>query len=70
MQKYLSDTQEMVRKGKYKEALERFVWFHEHALEHDPAMTGVRLSFAVCPIGRRSPTSTRRRRTLWWRCAI
>ena len=23
------------------------MWFHEHALEHDPGMTGVRLSFAL-----------------------
>jgi len=37
----------MVRQGKHKEALERFVWFHDHALEHDPAMYGVRLSFAL-----------------------
>lgn len=48
MQKYLSDTQEMVRQGKNQEALERFVWFHDHALEHEPAgMYGVRLSFAL-----------------------
>jgi len=48
MQKYLSDTQQMVREGRYQEALERFVWFHDHALEHEPsAMYGVRLSFAL-----------------------
>lgn len=47
MQKYLSDTQEMVRQGKHEEALQRFRWFHDHALEHDPAMYGVRLSFAL-----------------------
>ena len=47
MQKYLSDTQEMVRQGKHKEALERHIWFHDHALEHDIAMYGVRLSFAL-----------------------
>ncbi len=48
MQKYLSDTQDMVRQGKYPEALERFIWFHDHALEHEPAgMYGVRLSFAL-----------------------
>ncbi len=47
MQKYLSDTQRLVQLGKHEEALERFIWFHEHALEHDPAMTGVRLSFAL-----------------------
>ena len=47
MQKYLSHTQDLVRQGKYQEALERFLWFHDHALEHDPAMYGVRLSFAL-----------------------
>jgi hypothetical protein len=44
---YLSDTQEMVNQGKYKEALERYIWFHDHSLEHCPAMYGVRLSFAL-----------------------
>lgn len=47
MQKYLGDTQELVRQGKHQEALERFIWFHEHALEKDRAMYGVRLSFAL-----------------------
>jgi hypothetical protein len=47
MQTYLSETQKMVRKGNYKEALERYIWFHEHVLEHDSAMKGVRLSFAL-----------------------
>jgi hypothetical protein len=47
MQKYLSETQEMVTQKKYKEALERYIWFQDHALENDQAMTGVRLSFAL-----------------------
>jgi hypothetical protein len=47
MQDYLRDTQDMVQQGKYPEALERFIWFHDHALEHDSSMTGVRLSFAL-----------------------
>jgi hypothetical protein len=47
MQKYLSDTQDLVREGKNQEALERFIWFHDHALEQAPAMYGVRLSFAL-----------------------
>ena len=33
--------------GRYKEALDDFVWFHENALEHDRAYYGVRLSFAL-----------------------
>ncbi len=47
MQKYLQDTQKMVSQGKYKEALKRNIWFHNHALEHRPSMYGVRLSFAL-----------------------
>lgn len=47
MQKYLTDTQALVKSGEYEEALARFVWFHDHALEHNPAMYGVRLSFAL-----------------------
>lgn len=47
MQTYLSDTHKMVREGKYQEALDRFIWFHDHALEQEPSMYGVRLSFAL-----------------------
>jgi len=48
MQKYLSDTQKLVGEKKYEEALERYIWFHDHALEYEPAgMYGVRLSFAL-----------------------
>jgi len=35
------------REHRYQEALEHYVWFHEHALEHDDAYYGVRLSFAL-----------------------
>jgi len=47
MQQYLSVTQDLVSEGKHQKALDRFIWFHENALEHDPAMYGVRLSFAL-----------------------
>lgn len=47
VQKYLSDTGDLVRTGKHEEALKRHIWFHDHALEHEPAMYGVRLSFAL-----------------------
>ncbi len=47
MQEYLSETRDLVRQGKHEEALERFIWFHNHALEYQPAMYGVRLSFAL-----------------------
>jgi len=47
MQKYLQDTRVLVRQGKYPEALDRFVWFHENAVAHEAGMSGVRLSFAL-----------------------
>ena len=47
MQKYLNDTRVLVKKGKYKKALSQFLWFHKHSLEHEPAMYGVRLSYAL-----------------------
>jgi len=47
MQQYLQDTQAMIQAGQHKEALERCLWFHEHAVEHDPGMSAVRLSFAL-----------------------
>lgn len=47
MRKYQKDTQQLVKAGKHQEALERHTWFHDHALEHNPSMSGVRLSFAL-----------------------
>jgi len=35
------------RAGRYEDALSGYTWFHEHALEHDRAFYGVRLSFAL-----------------------
>ncbi len=47
MQKYLTETQTMVNEKKYDEALKRYIWFQDHVLEYEPAMAGVRLSFAI-----------------------
>jgi hypothetical protein len=47
MEKYLNDSRELVKEKKYKEALERFIWFHDHALDYNKGMAGVRLSFAL-----------------------
>lgn len=47
MQQHLNDTKGLVSAGKYAEALKRHIWFHENALQHDPSMYGVRLSFAL-----------------------
>ncbi len=35
------------REHRYEEALNHYIWFHDHALEHDEALYGVRLSFAL-----------------------
>lgn len=47
MQLYLKETQELQKQGKYAEALERHIWFHNNALQYDKAMSGVRNSFAL-----------------------
>src|SRR6478736_6608154 len=33
--------------GRFPLALAKILWFHEHALEYDPHLSAVRLSFAV-----------------------
>ncbi len=33
--------------GRHEEALSDYLWFHKHALEHERAYYGVRLSFAL-----------------------
>jgi hypothetical protein len=43
----LQAAREASREGRYREALEHHIWFHDHALEQEPAMYGVRLSFAL-----------------------
>nr|BAF45159.1 hypothetical protein [uncultured bacterium] len=47
MMKYVQDTNALVENGEYKKALGRTIWFHNHALEYDIGMYGVRLSFAL-----------------------
>ncbi len=36
-----------IKAKKYEVALAKHIWFHENALRFDPAMSGVRLSFAL-----------------------
>ena len=43
----LRDAREATLRGAHAEALEKYLWFHHHALEHSPALAGVRLSFAI-----------------------
>jgi len=47
MQQYLKETRTLIGEEKYAEALERCIWFHQHALEKEQSMSGVRLSFAL-----------------------
>jgi len=43
----LSDTEALVKQGRYEAALDRFLWHHDHALEHQPSMFALRLSFGL-----------------------
>jgi hypothetical protein len=43
----LGEARELADSGAYAEALEKYRWFHENALAHEPSMYGVRLSFAL-----------------------
>jgi len=43
----LREGEEAARNGHFEEALRHFIWFHEHALQHNQAYYGVRLSFAL-----------------------
>lgn len=47
MRAYMNETRELQKQGKNAEALERHIWFHNHALQYNKAMVGVRLSFAL-----------------------
>ncbi len=43
----LKQARELAAEGQYEEALEKHVWFHERAVEIQPSLSGVRLSFAL-----------------------
>lgn len=43
----LVEAKQLAAQGKFQEALEKHIWFHDHALEVNPAYYGVRLSFAL-----------------------
>jgi serine/threonine protein kinase len=58
LQKILDEAKDFMSKGAYEEALQRHIWYHNHALQIDPAQTGVLLSFALSDwmeLGRRFP---------------
>ena len=43
----LRQAETYARRGEFEKALERHIWFHNHALEIDRSYYGVRLSFAL-----------------------
>lgn len=43
----LRDARQCVKSQDYVAALEKYIWFHDHALDIDRAYVGVRLSYAV-----------------------
>jgi tetratricopeptide (TPR) repeat protein len=45
--KILREADEDARRGKYEAALKKYQWFHRNALDIEPALAGVRLSFAL-----------------------
>jgi tetratricopeptide (TPR) repeat protein len=56
----LDDARRLAKEGKYAEALEKHIWFHNHALEFRPSYYGVRLSFALrdwVDLGEKYPTA-------------
>ncbi len=62
LQKILGEAKDCMLKGAYEESLQRHIWYHNHALEIDPAQSGVRLSFALSDwmeLGRRYPKAKR-----------
>ena len=46
-QTVLNVARELAQQGRFEEALEKHLWFHEYAIEFDPGLAGVRLSFAL-----------------------
>ena len=56
--KVLDDARTLAAKGQYEEALQRHIWYHNHALEYNPGQSGVRMSFALSSwieLGRKYP---------------
>jgi len=43
----LRQARQFVKSQQYSAALEKYIWFHDHALDFDRALVGVRLSYAI-----------------------
>src|SRR5262245_62591983 len=46
-QQVLEEARDLAAQGRYEEALQKHLWFHENALKYDPDLSAVRLSFAL-----------------------
>jgi len=46
-EKVLDEARALAAQGKYEDALQKHLWFHENALKYTPSLAGVRLSFAL-----------------------
>jgi hypothetical protein len=58
----LAEARQLVAQARYAEALEKYLWFHRHALEYHEALAGVRLSFALSEwfeLGQKYPPARR-----------
>lgn len=44
---FMQDNRELIKHGEFKKVLQRHIWYHDHALDYDRSLTGVRLSFAL-----------------------
>jgi hypothetical protein len=54
----LDEAQRDTRAGRYDDALAKHVWYHENALKHEPAQSGVRRSYALADwleLGKKHP---------------
>ena len=43
----LREARQLVKSEQYAAALEKYIWFHDHALDANRALAGVRLSYAI-----------------------
>lgn len=43
----LREARQLANSQQYAAALRKYIWFHDHALEYDQHMAGVRLSYAI-----------------------
>jgi hypothetical protein len=43
----LRQARQLVKSHEYSAALEKYIWFHDHALDADRSFAGVRLSYAI-----------------------